>query len=56
MDVIKANQYDLRKMVANPTILLSAKRGQGKSVYIKNLLYHFHKHEQRGYMFWFRKI
>ena len=45
MDVIKAKPYDLRKMVANPTILLSAKRGQGKSVCIKSLLYHFHKHE-----------
>lgn len=34
-------KFDLNSMVKNPTIILNAKRGSGKSVCIKHLLWHF---------------
>lgn len=41
METIIVNPFNLNSMVQNPTILLNAKRGSGKSVCIKHLLYHF---------------
>lgn len=41
MESIIVNRFDLKSMVNNPTILLNAKRGSGKSVCIKHLLNYF---------------
>lgn len=41
METIIVNKFDLNTMVKNPTILLNAKRGSGKSVCIKHLLWYF---------------
>lgn len=35
------HEFDLNKLCKNPTIILNAKRGSGKSVCIKHLIYHF---------------
>ena len=40
-ETIVVNKFDLNSMVKNPTILLNAKRGSGKSVCIKHLLWYF---------------
>lgn len=41
METITVGPFDLNSMVKNPTILLNAKRGSGKSVCIKHLLWYF---------------
>jgi predicted AAA+ superfamily ATPase len=41
-------KFDVTKMKPDAIVLLVGKRGTGKSILMKNLLYHVHKHFDAG--------